>query len=622
MQGKSRALFSTVMIVLLSVALLSVSGTWVFAAGGEVEISAEAWNTLKAELEVLDAEHNSLTPVQRKVNSNIIRHLHVRVLRDRPDTLPYLQHNVSLNNKNEILTDIKANVSDAVLKMITDNGGTIINKFPEYRAIRALIPITAVETIAAHPDIQFINLAAQASTSKAISSDRAAPASPLKKTTSEGDVAHRANLVRAIGWTGKDVKVGVIADSVDNLAYVQQFGDLPYVEKVNQMLSGSGKGTAMLEIIYDLAPDAELFFATGLGGPANLAYNIKELKDAGCQVIVDDMNYPNESPFQDDVISQAVSSVTQTGVSYFSAAGDNGNLSAGTSSTWEGDCHPEWAVNIGSYNHNFAPEKGPIGIVNQILKNPDYLALFWSDPLGKSTNWYDLEVWDTFLGHVVVYSRIPQTGSQDPYQYIPVGNVGWDYHNLVVMIRKHGGIDGDTVADRFLHLSAPNGELQYATKGATRGHSTIEAAFSVGAVSAQGRTTPFTGAETLEPTTSDGPRRVFYYWNGDPIKPDISSTGGLVRKKPDITAADRVACTTPGFNPFIGTGAAAAHAAGIAALFISGNPTATPARIRLALTGTVLPQPKVWNEVRGYGIVMANSAEYNLSHLHLLLLTE
>ena len=143
--------------------LLSVTGTWISAAGGQA-LSTETNNNFKAQAAKLKAEKESLTAVQRKVNSSIIRYLHVNVLRDRKETLPKFQSKIILNERNEILVDIKANVNDSVLKMITDNGGTIINQFPQYRAIRALIPITAVEVIAEHPDIQFIDIAATAET--------------------------------------------------------------------------------------------------------------------------------------------------------------------------------------------------------------------------------------------------------------------------------------------------------------------------------------------------------------------------------------------------------------------------------------------------------------------------
>ena len=148
----------------------------------------------------------------------------------------------------------------------------------------------------------------------------------------------------------------------------------------------------MLEIVYDLAPDSPLYFATAFNGPASFADNIIALKDAGCKVIVDDVGYFNESPFQDDVISQAVTTVTAAGVSYFSSAGNSGNKRAGTSGTWEGDYvdgNPDGTYDDWHF-HAFAP--GVIG--NQMLTNPGIITLFWSDALGASANDYDLYVVD------------------------------------------------------------------------------------------------------------------------------------------------------------------------------------------------------------------------------------
>ena len=86
----------------------------------------------------------------------------------------------------------------------------------------------------------------------------------------------------------------------------------------------------MLEIVYDLAPSASPLLCHGrMTAPANLASNIIALKNAGCKVIVDDVTYINESPFQDDIISQAVNTVTAAGVLYFSSAANSGNEHSG-----------------------------------------------------------------------------------------------------------------------------------------------------------------------------------------------------------------------------------------------------------------------------------------------------
>ena len=48
------------------------------------------------------------------------------------------------------------------------------------------------------------------------------------------------------------------------------------------------KGTAMLEIVHDIAPGAQLFFATGRNGFTSFAQNIRDLRTAGCDIIIDD----------------------------------------------------------------------------------------------------------------------------------------------------------------------------------------------------------------------------------------------------------------------------------------------------------------------------------------------
>ncbi len=89
---------------------------------------------------------------------------------------------------------------------------------------------------------------------------------------------------------------------------------------------GTGEGLAILEIINKIAPGAQLYFATGEGGAANMADNILQLSATGCKIIVDDILYNDESPFQDGPIAQAVDQVVKDGGFYFSATGNNGSF--------------------------------------------------------------------------------------------------------------------------------------------------------------------------------------------------------------------------------------------------------------------------------------------------------
>jgi subtilisin family serine protease len=113
----------------------------------------------------------------------------------------------------------------------------------------------------------------------------------------------------------------------------------------------------------------------------------------------------------------------------------------------------------------------------------------------------------------------------------------------------------------------------------------------------------------VETFSSDGPRRVFFEPDGTPITPgDFSSTGGEVRQKPDIAAADGVMTATPGFNPFFGTSAAAPHAAAIAALMAELS-NLTPSGMKQVFAASALDiEAAGMDRDSGYGIIDAVAA--------------
>ncbi|MDY6954248.1 MAG: S8 family serine peptidase, partial [Thermodesulfobacteriota bacterium] len=428
-----------------------------------------------------------------------------------------------------------------------------------------------------------------------------------KVNTSEGDVAHNAALARTtFGVDGSGVKIGVLSDSVDHLATVQGTGDLPPDVTVLEDFPGqTGEGTAMLEIVHDLAPGADLYFATAWTGPAGFAANIEALGAAGCDVIVDDVGYFNESPFQDDVISQAVNTVTENGALYFSSAGNSGNLNDGQSGVWEGDSKGITDASLpGGLASMTVHDFGGGDATLRITTDPPFgITLFWADPLGQSTKDYDLYLLSPEGDTIYEASTNLQDGNDDPYEFIQSGP--WnDTNNLLVISMP------EEDNDRFIHLNTNRGRLEQGTAGQIKGHQAAAAAFAVAAVDAQGRTTAFSGTESVETFCSDGPRRVFYYPDGTPITPgNVSSTGGELRPKPDLAAADGVATATSWFNPFYGTSASAPHAAAVAALLLSKKPDLTPAEVRAALTNSALDiEDTGWDRDSGAGIVMADGA--------------
>ena len=336
----------------------------------------------------------------------------------------------------------------------------------------------------------------------------------------------------------------MISNGVATLAERQASGDLPARVTVLPGQEGTGdEGTAMLEIVHDLAPDAELYFATGFSGRAQFAANIEALCEAGADVIVDDIGYYLEANFQDGIIAQGVNAATADGCYFFSAAGNAGNLNDGTSGVWEGDYVAGTSLIVeGStvgVRHDFGggKEENP---VERFFRGT--VVLQWADPLGASANDYDLFLVDG-EGNVLLSSTDTQDGAQDPIERISSGIFAYGDARLVIV--KVSG------ADRYLRLQVFDGVLEIATAGTTWGHPAAENAVGVGQVdvrTAGGAGGIFDGTESVATTSSDGPRRVFFEPDGTAITPgNFSSTGGEVLQKPDLTAAACVSTATPGF---------------------------------------------------------------------------
>lgn len=463
---------------------------------------------------------------------------------------------------------------------------------------------------------------------------------------SQGDVTHRADVARSTyGVNGAGLKIGVISDSFNNLggaAADVAAGDLPGPGNPNGFFTpvqfagtgdlpsgGTDEGRAMVQIVHDVAPGAELYFATAYNTPVDFANNILALRAAGCDIIIDDIFYFVEtglhkgqsgftSPNNCGVVIEAVNVVTAAGAMYFSSAGNSGSVTQGTAGAWEGDYVSGGTLTgpIGTFPGGDVLDWDQTAAVSQSagLTATSRMTVHWSDPLGASTNDYDLFVLNSTLTAVTTASTNLQTGTQDPFEQTGSGIASG---NRLVLLKKAGA------ADRFISLSTNRGRMQFGTTGQTRGHSTAENGFGVAATPAAatfGPPTPigpypgtFTGTNQVESFSSDGPRKVFFNADGTAITAgNFLSTGGAVLQKPDVTAADGVDTTLPGasgLNPFYGTSAAAPHAGAIAALVKAAAPTFTPAQIRACLTTTAIDIMTAGvDNVSGVGILDAFAA--------------
>lgn len=555
------------------------------------EISPEALG----QIELLVAEKNARTPDQRKLASSLLFEIHRQRAGEWASVVPPARAAFERDLDGRVHVDLDARVEADLLARIQEIGGRVVSAHPRFDAIRALVPLLALEELAASPAVRSIRPA-----------DRFMVQGT---TTTEGDVAHGADQARiTFGVDGTGVQVGAMSDSVDALGDLQASGELPPGVTVLPGQSGnpaSSEGTALLEIIHDMAPGSDLFFATGSGGQAQMAQNILDLQAAGCDVIVDDVLYFSEPVFQDGVIAETVDEVATLGVTYFSSAGNSGNLSSGTSGVFEGDYSgialPGVLTGAGMSAHDFG---GGTPSVEVTFDSPFFFTLQWADPQDGASNDYDLFLLDAAGTTVLDASTSVQDGDDDPFEVINT-TTDDDTGNLLVITKFAG-------EDRFVHLNTHRGQLGVATDGQIFGHPAAVGAAAVAAVNvASAGGGQFTGgpANPVEPFSSDGPRRIFFEPDGTPI--GARSGGGRgpvseVRQVPDVAAADGVTTSTPGFDPFFGTSASAPHSAAIAALLKELHPSISPGNVLDVFRSTALDiEAPGFDRDSGFGIIDA-----------------
>ncbi len=601
--------FFRLFAAMLCLGLATALGTALPAQAQTPQLAASA----VAQIQVLASIKNARTAQQGKISSR----LYLALLHQRRDArlaaLPDFRF-VQPGADHRVAVDVVLNSlagRQSVMDKLKSLDAQAVSGEADIPRVHARVRLQDLEALAALSQVRAVR--------------QHLPALTNKINTSEGDAAHDGPGARAhFGVTGAGVKVCVMSDGVDSLASVQASGDLPPTVDVLPGQAGSGdEGTAMLEIVHDVAPGAELGFAQAAQDAPNFAQNIISLAISGCDIIVDDIIYLDESPFEDGPIAQAVNMVTNAGVLYFSSAGNEGNKDDGTSGTWEGDFKASAATPPASLTGKVLHDFGDGGNSIKVLSGGSgYSILIWAEhydfATGNASTDYDLYDLNDSLTTVYDSSTDTQDGAGGDDYPIEFINPTFSNERLVV-VRETAGSTSPPMFNLIVFRGRVDPAL--ATNGATRGHSAAAAAFSVAATPAAASfdgTTPngpfpglFTAANASESFSSDGPRRIILDGlTGQELTPgNRGSSGGTVRQKPDITAADGVSTAAPGFSPFYGTSAAAPHAAAIAALLKSALPSMTPVQVRAALVSTAIDiEAAGADRDTGAGIVMPDPA--------------
>jgi large repetitive protein len=479
----------------------------------------------------------------------------------------------------------------------------------------------------------------------------------------EAEVPMQADIARTeFNVDGTGVTVGVLSTSVNQytapgatvggLAASYATGDLNPNNPVKVIQDNpntpTDEGRAMLENIHDIAPGANLQFATATLSELSFQQNIEALQAAGSQIIVDDVGYADEPMFQDGLIAQGVDAVTQKGVTYFSAAGNEGPDS-GYLSTFRSGTGTVTGLGNGTFM-NFDPNGGtnfllPIttGIANASISFEYDQPYGAQEPAGSTAavtsnvNFYVLNA----AGTIVATGNTNNVATNAPFQFVTVPTAG----SYFVAIQLISGTAPGHV--EFVGFNDTNGAVtvstQYGSAGGTSypssiGHSTAVNTIGVAATPWWAPASSLgIGQNPLanEPFSSSGPALYVFNANGTAL-----ATPQTV-DNPSVTAPDggntsffepnfTLNTTTPPFpgepastvnlvpasqqklNVFFGTSSAAPNAAAVAALMLEKIPQLTPAEIRQGLESTALPMngtaQGTWNVQSGFGMVDAVAA--------------
>jgi len=374
------------------------------------------------------------------------------------------------------------------------------------------------------------------------------PHTPLPAAViSEGVALTNAIDYHNEGYEGQNTKIALIDLGFDELEMMQAAGELPQGVVTKDftgtgVTAGSNHGTKVAQIVYDMAPQAQLYLV-------KVADEL-DLENAKDYCIAEEVNIINHSwgwpntNFTDGtgLICDIANDADSHGVLWVNAAGNEVKL----------HYQAFFADSDGDGWHEFSSW----GDESQTLYADPWhemsIFLTW-DAWPTTDQDYDLYLCDAD-GNVVASSTNVQTGTQPPTEKIAYTPPGWGTYN--VMVKR-----SDATGNEELKIFSSDWELQYHTAS----HSILSPADAAGVMSVGAIDQANWETGPQESFSSQGP----------------TNDG---RTKPDITGPDGVArYIDGGVSASYGTSYATPHVAGGASLVLSKYPHLTSTEIRSIL---------------------------------------
>lgn len=391
------------------------------------------------------------------------------------------------------------------------------------------------------------------------------PVTYTGSVNSEGDGHTESDIVRSLyNSDGSGMTIGVLSDGVDNRASAQASNDLPPDGAALNVLDnsvGGDEGTAILEILHDLAPGANMVFHTAGNNTVEFNSALDDLVAAGCNIIMDDIGWITQPFFEHGFVASHFETVlAANNILYFSSAGNAGQ------SHYQSDYSP---IAIDNVQHNFGNIKnqGFYLYVQMAIGGNARVILEWNDEFGASANDYDMGFWSFTDAAYVQVSTATQDGTQDPLEFINYNATNLALQDFAVIVEP---FNNPAVRTLEVYIYTAGNAANYInnidSSDAIFGHAAVDDAIAMAAVNAADLQA---GSEDVAGYSSQGP-----VTHSFPVAQTIN--------KPDLTSVDGVSVTGAGGfpSPFFGTSAAAPHASAVAALIWGQLPGSTNVEIR------------------------------------------
>lgn len=393
--------------------------------------------------------------------------------------------------------------------------------------IQATVPPGQLSALASDPAVKYVRR----------------PAEPVTFTTSEGVADIGATAWRSAGQNGNGVKVAVLDPGFSGYTQRVSAGELPAGVITRSFVAGGDitgggevHGTACAEIVYDVAPGAQLYLVN-FSTDVELANAIDYIIAEGIDVVSASWGFYGS--FRGDgqgSVNDLVQQANAAGILWANAAGN------AAQTHWSGSFTD---TNADSWHEFATGDTGNDVTVSSGTRVDVYLT--WNRWPATDQDYDMYLVYEGQSGSTVAAGDAWQSGTQEPAEEIhytvPPGKSG----RYWIVIKNYSAA-GDATFNLYTHPSS----LQYQVAAGSLGGQPTDSpyAMTVGAVPA--------GSTSIESFSSRGP-----------------TVDGRI--KPDIVGPDRVSTATYGTTGFWGTSAAAPHAAGAAALVKGAHSSYAPA---------------------------------------------